>query len=94
MCFSLLGLFALGLGMVEGSLASEVVGVNHIFKIVIGFLLTGFHGHVVASAVALVDLARTHDFVLGVVEELGPVGQPTGDSRNGKQNCEELSWDT
>ena len=44
-------------------------------------------------AESLVDLAWSHDLVLWIIEELGPVSEPSSNPWDGEQDCEELSWD-
>lgn len=57
-----------------GVFPSEVVAVDDILEVVLDFLVPGVRGHVVSLRVALVDLPRAHDLVLGVIQELIPMG--------------------
>ena len=71
--------------LVEGSVRS--------FNVVLGFR-TLVDRDVVAGAVAHVVLSRPDDFVLGVVEELVPVGHPAGSSRNHEEDREHVGGET
>ena len=47
--------------------------------------------NVVSCVMADVVLSWSHDFVLGVVEEFVPMGEPSNDTRNHEENCEHVS---
>ena len=42
--------------------------------------------NVAAEVVSQVDLARTHDLLLGIEQHLFPLGDPAGGARNGEKN--------
>lgn len=47
--------------------------------------------NVVSCVMADVVLSWSHDFVLGVVEEFVPMGEPSDNTRNHEENCEHVS---
>jgi len=90
----LFGTLSLSLSLLKGVLTSQIVWINDVFEVVIGLFLAFFDAFVITIAVALVDLSGSNDLVLGVVQEFGPMGKPSGNSWHREEHSEELSWDT
>jgi hypothetical protein len=60
--------------VLQRGLATDVVQLCFVLKVLVDFLLAGGGGDKVTFAVALVNLAGAHDVVDGVFYELVPVG--------------------
>ena len=80
-------------GAFEGSFSAGVLGVDDVAELLVNHLLALVLGHELSTGVALVDLAGTHNLVLGVLNELVPVSEPAGKTGQGEEDSEHLSGD-
>ena len=79
--------------LLERGLAPDVKVRNGVLKLTVNLLGTFSHRHKLTAGVALVDLAWAHNLVLGVLNELIPMGEPSCESGKGEHNREHLGGD-
>ena len=75
----------------QGSLTSDVVVSNGIAQLLVDLLGAIDHRDKFTTLVALVDLARAHNLILRVLNELVPMGKPAGQARKSEHDGEHLS---
>jgi len=62
-------------------------------ELLVNELLSLFHWDKVALRVAFVNLAGTHNLVVGIVDKFVPVSEPSGQTGQGEENGEHLGGD-
>ena len=64
------------MGSLERGFTTDVSGRDDVLEFLVNFLCAVDHGSKLTTSVALVDLAGTHNLVLGILNELIPMSEP------------------
>jgi hypothetical protein len=67
--------------VLESGFSSNIGGCGDIVEVLIDLLLSSSHVLKVTSSGSLVNLLRSHNLVMRVIQELVPVGKPSSESR-------------